>query len=453
MSRAPIDQCHYYSVSKQKPREIAVRILQRREQGQSYVEDLLDQELERAALSPADRSLVQELAYGVVRWQLTLDWLIDRKAAGRTQKQMLRILLRLGLYQLFWLDRIPNHAAVHETVKLAKQLGFGSQAGFVNALLRSCLRERAATERQLQDLQTVQPALGCSHPQWLCARWEQRWGAPQLRELLAWNNTPAKIFARLNALKTDVPKLLELWTGEGVRFTPFQAAWLEDAVMFQLDLAASLTSLPSFQQGLFYVQDPSTLLAVQELGPQPGETVLDTCAAPGGKTAFIVQRMQNRGHIVAQDLSPERRQLLAENCARLGVTCLETARSSNIMVPALTRRFDRILVDAPCSNTGVLRRRLDLRWRIRMEELGRLQKTQLKLLDQAALQLKSGGTLVYSTCSLEPEENRAVVEQFLALHPDFSLDRERELLPFADRVDGAYVARLSKADDPQPDRS
>ena len=144
--------------------------------------------------------------------------------------------------------------------------------------------------------------------------------------------------------------------------------------MFQLDLAASLTSLPSFQQGLFYVQDPSTLLAVQELSPQPDETVLDTCAARAGKTAFIAQRMQNRGHIVAQDLSPERRQLLAENCARLGVTCVETARPSDIMVPALTRQFDRILVDAPCSNTGVLRRRLDLRWRIRVEELSRLQK-------------------------------------------------------------------------------
>ena len=440
-------------MSKQKPREIAVRILQRREQGQSYVEELLEQELEPVALSPADRSLVQELVYGVVRWQLTLDWLIDRKASGRTQKQMLRILLRLGLYQLFWLDRIPNHAAVHETVELAKQLGFGSQAGFVNALLRSCIRERAATEQQLQDLQAAQPALGYSHPDWLCARWEQRWGAPKLRELLAWNNTPAKIFARLNALKTDASKLLELWTGEGVRFTPFQAGWIEGAVMFQLDLAASLTSLPSFQQGLFYVQDPSTLLAVQELSPQPDETVLDTCAAPGGKTAFIAQRMQNRGHIVAQDLSPERRQLLAENCARLGVTCMETARPSDIMVPALTRQFDRILVDAPCSNTGVLRRRLDLRWRIRVEELSRLQKTQLELLDQAALQLTPSGTLVYSTCSLEPEEHRAVVEQFLALHPNFHLDRERELLPFADGVDGTYAARLTKAPDLQPGRS
>ncbi|MBI4327129.1 MAG: 16S rRNA (cytosine(967)-C(5))-methyltransferase RsmB [Chloroflexi bacterium] len=434
-------------MSKQKPREIAARILQRRELGRSYVEDLLEQELERTALSPADRSLVQELAYGVVRWQRTLDWLIDRKASGRTQKQMLRLLLRLGLYQLFWLDRIPNHAAVHETVELAKQLGFGAQAGFVNALLRSCIRERAATDQQLQDLQTAQPALGYSHPDWLCARWEQRWGAPQLRELLAWNNTPAKIFARLNGLKTDISKLLDLWTGEGVRFAPFQAAWLEDAVMFQLDLAASLARLPSFQHGLFYVQDPSTLLAVQELNPQPGETVLDTCAAPGGKTAFIAQRMQNRGHLVAQDVSAERRQLLTENCARLGVTCLETARPSDVTVPELTRQFDRIVVDAPCSNTGVLRRRLDLRWRIRAEELSRLQKTQLELLDQAALQMKPGGTLVYSTCSLEPEENHAAVEQFLTLHPGFHLDRERELLPFADGVDGAYVARLTKAAD------
>ena len=437
-------------MSKQKPREIAVRILQRREQGQSYVEELLEQELEPVALSGRPQP-GQELVYGVVRWQLTLDWLIDRKASGRTKADAPH-LAPAGAVSALWLDRIPNHAAVHETVELAKQLGFGSQAGFVNAL---CAPASVNAPPRNSNSRTCKPL----SPRWatpigLAVRpLEQRWGAPKLRELLAWNNTPAKIFARLNALKTDASKLLELWTGEGVRFTPFQAGWIEDAVMFQLDLAASLTSLPSFQQGLFYVQDPSTLLAVQELSPQPDETVLDTCAAPGGKTAFIAQRMQNRGHIVAQDLSPERRQLLAENCARLGVTCMETARPSDIMVPALTRQFDRILVDAPCSNTGVLRRRLDLRWRIRVEELSRLQKTQLELLDQAALQLKPSGTLVYSTCSLEPEENRAVVEQFLALHPNFHLDRERELLPFADGVDGTYAARLTKAPDLQPGRS
>ena len=200
--------------------------------------------------------------------------------------------------------------------------------------------------------------------------------------------------------------------------------------------------LRSFQQGLFYIQDPSTLLAVAELDPQPGESVLDLCAAPGGKTTYIAQRMQNRGRITAQDSQPERLELIRENCARLGVTCVEASVAPGGVLANPAKKFDRILVDAPCSNTGVMRRRIDLRWRIQPEEIERLRTEQLAILTQAAPRLKPGGTLVYSTCSLEPEENTEVVKQFIAAHPQFKLEQERELLPFADAVDGAYVARM-----------
>ena len=192
---------------------------------------------------------------------------------------------------------------------------------------------------------------------------------------------------------------------------------------------------------MFYVQDPSTLLAVQELNPQPGETVLDLCAAPGGKTTFIAQQMQNRGRIVAADVSEDRLNLIKENCVRLGVTCVETILLSTLNSQPSTS-YDRILVDAPCSNTGVMRRRVDLRWRVRPEEIERLRKTQLEILGQAASRLRPGGVLVYSTCSLEPEENQEVVKQFLSEHAEFKLRSERELLPIVDGVDGAYVARL-----------
>jgi len=200
--------------------------------------------------------------------------------------------------------------------------------------------------------------------------------------------------------------------------------------------------LPSFKDGWFYVQDPSTLLAVRELGAKPGESVLDLCAAPGGKTAFIAELMENRGRITAQDREPDRLELIRENCARLGVTCVEASIAPMGIIAKPSKRFDRVLVDAPCSNTGVMRRRVDLRWRIRPEEIERLSTAQLELLRQAAPRVKPGGILVYSTCSLEPEENGAVVKQFLAEHPDFTLEQERELTPFADGVDGAYVARL-----------
>jgi 16S rRNA (cytosine967-C5)-methyltransferase len=474
-------------VSGQKPRQIAARVLQQRRVGGGFVEDLLETALHGASLSPADRGLCQEITYGVVRWQAALDWLIARKTNGREQKPALQNLLRLGLYQIFWLDRIPDHAAVNETVELAKQNGFGSQAGFVNAVLRGFLREQDETQKLLAGLKASQPALGWSHPEWLVARWQKRWGIEKTAALLEWNNTPPKTFARVNTLKfsgtgvspvsfsatklanpikltgeTPVPlpgnagDLLTRWREENVEYAFVRRDWLEEHLVFELKSHPPLSSLASFRDGWFYIQDPGTLLAVCLLGPQPGETILDFCAAPGGKTTFIAQLMNNQGRIIAQDVSEERLKWIQENCARLGVTCVEVLErrsptrpvgvQASACAPDTLKRelqqFDRVLVDAPCSNTGVMRRRVDLRWRIQPEEIERLRAAQLDLLGQAAPQVKPGGILVYSTCSLEPEENGEVVKQFLSDHTDFKLESERELLPFADNVDGAYVAKL-----------
>jgi 16S rRNA (cytosine967-C5)-methyltransferase len=388
---------------------------------------------------PADRHLCQELVYGIIRWQATLDWLIARKTQKRTQHPLLQNLLRLGLYQVFWLDRIPNHAAVHETVELARRNGLGPQAAFVNALLRGYLRQFDATRQLLAQLKVTQPHLGYSHPAWLAARWRQRWDSDRAAQLMEWNNTPPGTFARLNTLKADPAKLLARWRQEDVQYEPVCRDWVEENRVFELKSHPPLARLPSFQQGLFYVQDPSTLLAPLELAPQPGETVLDLCAAPGGKLSCLAQLMRNQGRLVAHDTAPARLRLIRENCARLGITCVTLDPR-----PATLGAFDRILVDAPCSNTGVLRRRVDLRWRIRPEAIGRQRTAQLELLRQAAPLLRPGGRLVYSTCSLEPEENQELVRQFLDGTPGLKLERQRELLPFADRVDGAYVARIRR---------
>ncbi len=470
-------------VTGKNPRQIAVRLLQQRRADGGFTEDLLENALAGARLSPRDRGLCQEILYGIVRWQATLDWLIARKTGGRNQKPALQSLLRLGLYQIFWLDRIPGHAAVNGTVELARQNGFGAQAGFVNAVLRGYLREAGATKKLLADLKISQPALGWSHPEWLVARWEQRWGPERTAQLLAWNNTPPKTFARVNILKiwegrrVGVPNqtkilgtarrpsldecaaaLLARWREENVEYDFVRHDWLAENLLFELKSHPPLAGLESFRQGWFYIQDPGTLLAASKLGAQPGETILDLCAAPGGKTTFIAQLMNNQGRIVAMDNSRERLKLLEENCARLGVTCVEElerrppARRVGVQASACTpdtlkrelQQFDRVLVDAPCSNTGVMRRRVDLRWRIRPEEIERLRTAQLALLEQAAAKLKPGGVLVYSTCSLEPEENGEVVKQFLCEHEEFKLEYEHELLPFVDDVDGTYVARLQR---------
>jgi 16S rRNA (cytosine967-C5)-methyltransferase len=418
----------------EKPREIAIRVLRQRRPSGDYVEKLLERELARHALSAPDRALCQELVYGIVRWQSTLDWLVARKTGGRAQNPSLRALVHMGLYQLFWLQRIPDHAAVHETVELAKRLGFGPRAGFLNALLRGYIREREQTRESLEALKKTDPAAGYSHPAWLVGRWQARWGEARTAQLLAWNNRPPPTYARLNELKTDAARLAARWQTEGIEFEKCQWDWTGSPLVFELRRHTPLASLESFQDGWFYVQDPSTLLAVRQLDPQAGETIQDQCAAPGGKTTYIAQRMGNRGRIVASDNQPERLKLLQENCRRLGATCVEISAAPGV--------FDRILIDAPCSNTGVLRRRVDARWRVQPDEIKRLGKAQAALLLQAAPELKPGGTLVYSTCSLEPEENEEVVRSFLKNQPAFKLESERQLFPFVEGVDGAYVATL-----------
>jgi 16S rRNA (cytosine967-C5)-methyltransferase len=227
--------------------------------------------------------------------------------------------------------------------------------------------------------------------------------------------------------------------------------------VFLLKAHPPLAGLPSFQAGGFYIQDPSTLLAVRELDPKPGETVLDLCAAPGGKTTFIAQLMQNQGRIIAAEVSRDRLGLLRQNTTRLGITIVESALVGDdgplqAVTPAVATsplvpmplHFDRVLLDAPCSNTGVMRRRVELRWRIQPDEIARLRRKQAELLRLAAQCVRLGGTLVYSTCSLEPEENQEVIAEFQRESPGFQLERERQLLPFADAVDGAYVARLQR---------
>ena len=426
-------------LNEQNPRQIAARILSQRLNNGEFTENLLETALATARLSPADRGLCHELVCGVVRWQATLDRLIARKTTpGREPRPALVNLLRLGLYQIFWLDRIPPHAAVHETVEQAKRSGYVSQSGFINAILRAYLREFDEVKKILADMKVSQPALGWSHPEWLVERWRKNFGDEKTRALLEWNNTPPKTFARVNMLKTDATKLIERWREENVEYDFVTRDWTGENLAFELKSHPPLNSLGSFRAGCFYIQDPSTLLAPALLDAQPGETILDLCAAPGGKATFIAQQMNNEGKIVAHDSFADRLKLIRENCTRLGVTCAEPTATYNFQ-PAT---FDRVLVDAPCSNTGVMRRRVDLRWLIQPTEIERLRVTQLVLLKQAATVLKPGGVIVYSTCSLEPEENSELVQEFLAANPNFKLETERQLLPFADNVDGAYVARL-----------
>ncbi|MBI5395270.1 MAG: 16S rRNA (cytosine(967)-C(5))-methyltransferase RsmB [Verrucomicrobia bacterium] len=413
-------------------------LLRRWEQGRSAADDLLHDALAGTALDERDRALTTELFYGCLRQRAALDWLAAQKSRHGALKPAVAVLARLGLYQLFFLDRIPAHAAVNETVELAKKHLSPRETGFINALLRAAERERATLKAAL-DHQPLPVRL--SHPAWLVERWTARYGEAGARTLLEWNNTPPKLFARLNTLRTTADALLSKWREAGIE-AALTSGNLWQQPMIELKGACAPERLPGFSEGAFYVQDPSTLLAVELLDPQPGARVLDACAAPGGKATLIAAMMQNRGEIVAEDSSAERLKLVVANCARLSVTSV-TVRSAR-PPDAKETWFDRVLLDVPCSNTGVLRRRVDARWRLRPDDIARLAAEQLRLLQASARRVRRGGVLVYSTCSLEPEENRGVVEAFTKGNAEFALEKVVETFPPRDGVDGTFAARLSR---------
>ncbi len=424
-------------MTRQKPREIAVRVLREWATKTIPVDSLLAEALPQ--LSGPDRGLCQELVLGVIRRLATLDWLIEQKTNGRQQQSLAQTLLRLGLYQIFFLNRVPHHAAVNEMVNIARQHDLDRQSGFINAVLRNCLREKEAWAKRLEELRKRQPAIGYSHPQWLVQRWQDRW--IDYQTLLEWNNQPAPIYARRNSLRAAAEGLEIQWKSEGVTFEPVEFPWLDPDLMYRIKVAGSPAGLPSFDEGKFYIQDPSTLVSIQELDPQSGENILDLCAAPGGKTTAIAQRMQDKGSLLATDIDDRRLGRLHENIARLGITCVQPKPLCGIDLNT-AGPFDRILVDAPCSNSGVMRRRIDVRWRLQARELPVLARRQLSLLKRVAKLLKPGGVLVYSTCSLEAEENEEVIGAFLKKHRNFRQNTTRTITPMHDGVDGAFVARL-----------
>ncbi len=369
-----------------------------------------------------------ELFYGCLRQELALEFLLA-PLATKAPRATIANILKLGLYQLAFM-RTPSHAAVNETVALAKRYASVAETKFVNAILR-----KAGATDLAAALEKAEPWVRFSHPRWLWERWRKRWGESGAIALCEWNNLPPSIYVRVNTLKASTKP-----ADVAVEPTNHPLCW-------RVTNTSGLFEGKSFVNGEFYVQDPSTLIAVDVLDPQPGESVLDMCAAPGGKTTYIAQKMQNRGRIIAADSSSARLGLVAENCKRLGVEIVATLACDGMRLDRCLRaqQFDRVLLDTPCSNTGVLRRRADLRWRIENNEIARLAALQEKLLRSAAGFTTPGGVLVYSTCSLEEEENERVIERFRKSHPQFTLETTRSTFPPRDNFDGAFVARFQKA--------
>jgi 16S rRNA (cytosine967-C5)-methyltransferase len=387
--------------------------------------------LRRQALDRRDSALATELAYGALKRRNTLDWIIesraDRGVAAMTA--WIRNILRLGVYQLRFL-RVPAHAAVNESVALAKKYGHAGTARYVNAVLRAVARapDEPAPPPPAQDPVGFL-VFDRSHPEWLVRRWVERYGFDGARGLCDWDNQPAPVVVRPNRLRVTPGELLAALAAEGVAARP-AGTLPPDCGGLAIEPGGAVEDLQAYKRGLFQVQDEGAMLAGLLLAPQPGETVVDACGAPGGKATHLAELMGDRGRVVALDRDEYKLPAVRGSSRRLGIHIVSTqcgdARELGELLPDAA---DRVLCDVPCSGVGALRRNADARWRKVPADLPRLARLQLAILAGASGAVRRGGVLLYATCSLEPEENEEVVAAFLDAHPEFLRDDLRPLLP------------------------
>lgn len=440
-------------------RRIAWQVLIAVEEG-AFADAALGRCLRRAGLARRDRSLATQLVYGTLAWQGLLDRAIEQ--GGRDPLELdaaLRTLLRLALFQLVRLDRVPDFAAVDTAVELSKEVKRGAAGGLVNALLRRFLRrgKRIALPPRTPDL-AAHLAVAFSHPRWLVERWLDELGAAETEALLAANNAAAPTVVRVNRRRADPARLVAALAERGIAARP--AAYAASALV--LESGGDPGDLPGHREGWFALQGEASQLVVALLDPPVGARVLDVCAAPGGKATAIAERVGDGGLVVAVDRQRRGLRVLQRAAARLGVRVAAVNADSAVLPLDPGWTADAVLVDAPCSGLGTLRQHPEIRWRRAAADLPVLAARQARLLDVASQRVAPGGGLVYATCTISAAENADVIARFLATHPGFSLDDPRRHLPpdahplvgargfletFPHRhgLDGFFAARLRRS--------
>jgi len=387
-----------------------------------------------------DHRQILEYVAGVTRWRRWLDFILSQYYKGELEKMehTLHQILRVGLYDLLFIHT-PEHAALNEAVNLSKKMVRAGAGGLVNGILRSVLRNRAALPEPVEEDLAEQLAIRYSHPTWMVEGWLARYGEADTRALLTWNNERPTYTLRVNTLRTDAETVLARCAALGVMAEP--SPLVPDGI--RVDGLQTLIRDGVLDEGLCSVQDESAMLVVRLLDPQPGDTVIDLCAAPGGKTYYAAALMGDRGRVIAADAQPERLRRLRTGMRPLGLSIVEP-REMDAAEPDrdLAGLGDRVLLDAPCTGLGVLAKRADLRWKRTPEELMRVTALQAELLDAAAGLVKPGGVLVYSTCTIEPEENERQIEGFLKRHPEYSLEPAGGFVPGAVVSPEGYLASL-----------
>jgi 16S rRNA (cytosine967-C5)-methyltransferase len=434
----------------------AIKILNRVDRTDAYLDKLLDIEIKNSNLTGPDKALLFEIVHGVMRWSGRIDWILNGFYKGQFSKVIPNIknALRVALYQILFLDKIPDYAAVNESVEFVKKLQGQKYADIANAVLRNIIRSKDGIRypNPEEDLVGYLSAY-YSHPNWIVKRWLSRFGQEETEKLLIANNNKPIITLRVNGIVTNKIEFLDLLKSVDLKFS--ESKYLEQFI--RLNILTNIADWEFFQKGYFSLQDESTGFPVLLLDTKPGMRVLDLCAAPGGKTAFIADLMKNEGEIVAIDRFESRLKILNKNLERLKVKNV-----NSIAIDSLTyeddKLFDRVLIDAPCSGLGTLTKKPDLKWKKDLGDIRKIVNIQYDLLKKGASLVRSGGSIVYSTCTIEPEENQDLVNKFLSEHPNFNLVNGKDFLPYElinkegfvityphiHGIDGSFAAKLIK---------
>ncbi|MDG2989824.1 16S rRNA (cytosine(967)-C(5))-methyltransferase [Candidatus Synechococcus calcipolaris G9] len=408
-------------------RQVALSVLVAVHRG-AYVDIALEKGLGSVSLEHRDRGLVTELVYGTVRQQRYLDALITPYCRRPLEQQPFPLgqILRLGFYQLRFLSQIPDHAVVHTTVELAKTAGMPKLAAVVNGILRAYLRDQR--EPSLPPDLTAQLGVAHSFPDWLIDLWLPLLGRSQTEALCQWFNQPAPIDLRVNPLRSDRPSILLALQQMGI------GAQALEGLPYGIHLphaGIAIPDLPGYAEGHWSVQDRAAQWVTYLLDPQPGETIIDACAAPGGKTTHIAEYMGDQGQVIACDRTASRLKKIGQNQTRLGLKSIQISPGDSCQRPEFFQRGDRVLLDAPCSGIGTVHRHADARWRQTPAKIAELIQLQAQLLDHTSTWVKPGGVLVYATCSLHPQENEQQIIQFLGRHPQWQVIPPKATSPLA----------------------
>lgn len=429
-----------------KTREIALKILYKIDKEDAYSNIELNEQIKqnRKNLTEKDIGLISEIVYGVTTWKLTLDEIIKKYSKIKIKKISPWILniLRMGIYQIIFLDKIPKSAAVNESVNLAKRYGHASSSNFVNAILRKIEKNDYEEFFKIEDdIERITKTT--SMPKWIVEELMKNNTPKEVEEICKNSNIKPKITIRVNTLKTNKQELIKKLREKNIECKEPQEK-LDDFLI--LEKVKNIENVNGFKQGYFTIQDISAGQTAKILNPQPGELVLDACSAPGGKTTYIAELMKNKGKIEAWDIHEHRTKLVEQNAQRLGINIIETkVKDASLYDESLKEKFDKILLDVPCLGIGVIKRKPDIKWQRKPEDIEKITEIQKKILNNCSKYLKKDGAMVYSTCSILKEENQDVVDEFLKENSGFYIESNevRNILPNQEE-DGFFICKIYK---------